>query len=492
MRKVRRALLAGAVLFPFVAATGAASAPLPSPWHLDRINQQHLPLDSNVSMGALTGAGIDIYIVDSGVLATHEQFGGRVLPGIDIPTNLGDSVVTPATSDCDGHGTHVSALAAGATTGVATQARIISVRVLDCEGGGNVDDVVSALKWIRSQHKSGVAAVVNLSLGVDLGDNGTSIDAQVTALIEDGVVVTVAAGNGDDSASPLNACDIAPGDVSRALTVGASTVTDAVASYSNFGPCVDLLAPGGNSARQMYSAWFTSPTSYDYDIGTSMASPLVAGYAALLAQQQPGLCADQIANAIVSRATVGALTGLGPTTANRLLYVDTAPVAPGIPGQPSHVITTVENGSVVASWNAPCDGGSPITGTTIGLLRKGKVLQRKTVPPGTTAVRFSHVKNGYSYQVVVKAQNALGEGVATHRVPTGLVRALRAGSRATPTTVAMFGGDLKLLWNIARTSKSVCRIVSGQVRFLRAGTCKVGLRTFEGTDPVSRSIRISQ
>ncbi len=492
MRKVRRALIAGALLFPVIAASNVASAPLPSPWHLDRINQQRLPLDSNVSMGALTGAGIDIYIVDSGVLATHEQFGGRVLPGIDVPTRAGDSVVSPATSDCDGHGTHVSALAAGTTTGVATQARIIAVRVLDCEGGGNVEDVVTALKWIRSHHKSGVAAVVNLSLGVDLGDNGTSIDTQVTALIEDGVVVTVAAGNGDNNAYPLNACDIAPGDVPRALTIGASTVTDAVATYSNFGPCIDLLAPGGNSTRQVQSAWYTSPTSYDYDIGTSMASPLVAGYAALLAQQQPGLCADQISNTIVARATVGALTGIGPTTANRLLFIDTAPIAPATPGQPSHVITTIENGSVLASWNAPCDGGSPITATTVSLLRKGKVLQRKTVLPGTTAVRFSNVKNGYAYQVVVKAQNALGEGIATHRITTARVRSLRVGMRATPTTVAVFGGDLQLLWNVSNTSRSVCRIVAGQVRFLRAGTCKVGLRTFEGTEPVVRSIRVSR
>ena len=152
MRSLRRAFVAAAVFIPLAVTTNAASAPLPSPWQLDRINQRTLPFDSNVSMGALTGAGIDIYIVDSGVLASHEQFGGRVLPGIDIPTDLGDSVVSPATTDCDGHGTHVSALAAGSTVGVATGARIIAVRVLDCDGGGNVEDVVTALKWIRGHH----------------------------------------------------------------------------------------------------------------------------------------------------------------------------------------------------------------------------------------------------------------------------------------------------------------------------------------------------
>ena len=443
-------------------------------------------------MGALTGAGIDIYIVDSGALASHEQFGGRVLAGIDIPSSSGDSVVDPATSDCDGHGTHVSALAAGSTVGVATGARIIAVRVLDCVGGGNVNDVVAALRWIRGHHRSGVAAVVNLSLGVDLGDNGTTIDTQVTALIEEGVVVTVAAGNGDDNSQPLNACDISPGDVSRALTIGASTFTDSMASYSNFGPCIDLLAPGGSNLRPVQSAWYTSPTSYDNDIGTSMASPLVAGYAAMLAQQQPGLCTDQISNAIVARATAGVLTGVGPTTPNKLLFINPAPIDVGIPGQPSHVVTSVDNASVVASWDAPCDGGSAITSTTVSLLRNGKVIARKTAAPGTTAVRFSGLKNNYKYQVVVKARNAIGEGVATHRVTTGLVRNLRVGLRTPLTAVATFGGDLKLAWNVSSSSRSICKVVGETVRFVRAGTCKVGLRTYVGATPVLRSLRVSR
>ena len=334
--------------------------------------------------------------------------------------------------------------------------------------------------------------MVNLSLGVDLGDNGTSIDTQVTALIEEGVVVTVAAGNGDDNANPLNACDIAPGDVPRALTIGAITATDSMASYSNFGPCIDLLAPGGSNARALQSAWFSSPTAYDMDVGTSMSSPLVAGYAALLAQQQPGLCADQISNAIVERATQGVLSGVGPTTANKVLFIDPAPVAPGVPGQPSHVVTTIENASVVTSWDAPCDGGSPITQTTVSLLRSGKVLARKTVLPGTTAVRFSNIKNGYKYQVVVKAENAVGLGVATHRVTTGTVRSLRVGLSAPLTAVATFGGDLKLSWTISSASRSICRIVGGNIRILRAGTCKVGLRTYADGTPVLRNIRTSR
>jgi subtilisin family serine protease len=492
MRRIRRALVVGVLLFSGVSTTAATSAPVPTPWHLDRINQQQLPLDSNATLSALTGAGINIYIVDSGVLATHEQFGGRVVPGIDIPTSLGDSVVNPETSDCDGHGTHVSALAAGSTVGVAPQARIIAVRVLDCDGGGNVNDVVEALKWIRGHHQSGVASIVNLSLGVDVGDNGRAIDTQVAALIEEGVVVTVAAGNGDENGQSVNACNIAPGDVPRALTVGATTITDSMATYSNSGPCIDLLAPGGTSQRPVLSAWKTSPTAYDNDVGTSMASPLVAGYAALLAQQQPGLCTDQIANAIVARATPGVLTGVSSTTPNRLLFINTAPIDAGVPGQPSHVVTTIDNASVVASWDAPCDGGSPITSTTVSLLRGGKVLARKTVAPGTTAVRFSGLKNNYKYQVVIKARNAVGEGVATHRVTTGMVRSLRVGLNTPLTYVATFGGDLELGWNVAASSRSICRVMGVNVRFLRPGTCKVGLRTNAGGTPVLRSLRVSR
>lgn len=491
MRRIRRALVVGAILFSAVSTT-AASAPVPAPWHLDRINQRQLPLDSNVSLSPLTGAGINIYIVDSGVLASHEQFGGRVVPGIDIPTSLGDSEVNPATSDCDGHGTHVAGLAAGSTVGVATQATIIAVRVLDCNGGGNVKDVVEALKWIRGHHKSGVAAVVNLSLGVDLGDDGAAIDTQVKALIEEGIVVTVAAGNGDENAQALNACNISPGDVARALTVGASTVTDSMASYSNSGSCIDLLAPGGTAQLPLHSAWFSSPTAYDYDVGTSMASPLVAGYAALLAQQQPGLCTDQIANAIVARATPDVLTSVGPNTPNRLLFIDTAPIQVGAPGRPSHVVTTVDNASVVASWDAPCDGGSPITSTTVTLFRNGKVLARKIAAPGVTSMRFSGLKNNYKYQVVVKARNAVGEGVATHRATTGVVRNLRVGLNAPLTSIATFGGGLELRWKISSSSRSICKVMGVNVRFMRQGTCRVSLRTYVAGTPVLRSLRVSR
>ena len=475
-----------------VPASMALTAPVGPTWHLDRINQARLPLDGNSALGTLTGAGIDIYIVDTGTRATHEQLVGRVLPGIDIPTDNGSSKVNPATSDCDGHGTHVAALAAGSSVGVASQARLISVRVLDCNGDGEVADVVDALQWVRAHHRSGIAAIVNLSFGVDLGDDGTSIDSEVQALIDEGVVVTVASGNGDAAGRPIDACKIAPGDVPDALTVGAIGIVDTVSYYSNNGPCVDLFAPGGDRFRGIESAWKDSDTDYEFDVGTSMASPLVAGYAALLAQQQPGMCATTISQAIVDRSTKGVIAGLTADSPNRLLFVDTAPIGPTAPGEASHVIVTTDSQGLVVSWDSPCDGGSAITGTRVSLLRNGKVVQRKVVPVGTTAVRFIGLAVGSKYQVVIKASNAIGDGIATSRISTMAVRRISVGQSVKVEAIGSLTGDLPLIWSVSQASKKVCRLKSSPdvLVAMRKGTCRVGLRAVVGQDPVIRTLRI--
>ena len=475
-----------------VPASMALTAPVGPAWHLDRINQARLPLDGNNAFGTLTGAGIDIYIVDTGIRSTHEQLVGRVLPGIDIPTDNGTAKVSPVTTDCDGHGTHVAALAAGSTVGVAPQARLIAVRVLNCSGDGEVADVVNALQWVRAHHRSGVAAVVNLSFGVDLGDDGTSIDHEVQALIDEGVVVTVASGNGDTAGRPLDACKIAPGDVPDALTVGAIGIMDLVSYYSNNGPCVDLYAPGGDRIRGLESAWKDSDTDYELDVGTSMASPLVAGYAGLLAQQQPGLCATTISQAIVDRSTKGVIVGMSADSLNRLLFIDTAPIAATAPGEASHVIVTTDSQGLVVSWDSPCDGGSVLTGTRVSLLRNGKVVQRKEVPAGTNAVRFTGLVVGSKYQTVIKASNAIGDGIATSRITTVPVRRISVGQSVKPEALGSLTSDLPLIWSVSQTSKNVCRLQAEPFRLvaMRKGTCRVGLRGVIGQDPVIRTLRI--
>jgi subtilisin family serine protease len=475
------------------AAPVAQSAPSGVSWHLDRINQRSGPLDGNADFGALTGAGVNIYIVDSGVLPTHEQFGGRVVAGTDPVSSSGESVVNPRTNDCDGHGTHVAALAAGSTVGVARGATVIAVRVLNCDGDGTVDNVVAALKWVRSHHVSGKVAIVNLSLGVDRNDDGAAIDTQVKEMLAEGIVVTIAAGNGNQNGIPYNACDISPGHVPGALTVAASTFADTAASYSNGGPCVDLFAPGGDSSTRILSAWRTSDTSYSDDVGTSMASPLVAGYAALLAQQQPTLCAAQLSDAIVQRATPNVLTRVIDTTPNRLLFVDTSPIAATVPGRASNIITTVSSGSVLASWEPPCDGGSALTKTTVSLFRGSTLVQRRTLSPGTTIARFTRLQNGVQYRVGVQHHNAVGDGVSTTRWKTVNVRPLRTGETIPVRSIGRFSGDLTLKWKVASSSRSVCKVVSNptRLRFMRAGTCRVALRTNAGGTPAIHNLRVN-
>jgi hypothetical protein len=352
---------------------------------------------------------------------------------------------------------------------------------------------VRALKWIRSHHVSGKAAIVNLSLGVDRNGEGAAIDTQVKEMLAEGMVVTIAAGNGNQDGVPYEACTISPGHVPGALTVGASTFANTAASYSNGGPCIDLFAPGGDSSARIVSAWNTGNNSYSNDVGTSMASPLVAGYAALLAQQQPGLCGAQISDAIVQRATPNALGQVIDTTPNRLVFVDTTPIAATVPGRASNIITTVSSGSVLVSWEPPCDGGSALTKTTVSLLRGSTVVQRRTLAPGRTVARFTKLQNGVQYRVRVQHHNAIGDGVATTRWKTVNVRSLRAGQTIPVRSIGRFSGDLTLKWKVASSSRRVCKILSNptSLRFLKAGTCRVALRTNAEGKPAIHNLRVN-
>lgn len=492
MKKLFASLLVGLVGITVVAPV-AFSSPTSSPWHLDRINQRSAPLDGNVDFGVLNGAGINIYIVDSGVRPTHEQFGGRVIAGIDPVSSSGESVVNPRSNDCDGHGTHVAALAAGSTVGVARGATVIAVRALNCDGDGTVDNVVAALKWIRSHHVSGKLAIVNLSLGVDRNDDGAAIDKQVQELLAEGIVVTVAAGNGDQDGFPYDSCEISPGHNPGAITVGSSTISGAAALYSNQGACIDLFAPGGDLNAQILSAWKSFDNEYSNEVGTSMASPLVAGYAALLAQQQPGLCATQVSDAIIQRATPNVLSGVAPSTPNRLLFVDTSVVAPTIPGQASNVITTVSSGSVLVSWEPPCNGGADLTKTTVSIFRGSTLVQRRNLDAGASVVRFNKLQNGVQYRVQIQHHNAIGDGAPTARWKTVNVRPLRSGQTIPVRSIGRFAGDLNMKWKVASSSRNVCKVLSNptSIRFLKIGTCRIAIRTNAGGVPAIHNLRVN-
>lgn len=278
----------------------ATQSPTPS-WGLARIDQRARPVGSSFTYRA-TGAGVRAYILDTGIRPGHVDFGGRVSGGF---TSIADG---RGTDDCDGHGTHVAGTVGGAAYGVAKAVTLVPVRVLDCNGSGSWSGVIAGIDWVASNHVK--PAVANMSLG---GGASTSVDNAVANAIARGVIVVVAAGN-----SNRDACGFSPARTAAAITVGSTTTSDARSSFSNFGRCLDLFAPGSS----IVSTWFTSNTATATLSGTSMASPHVAGVAAQYLQSNPGASPATVRNALVANATTGVVTSAGRNSPNRLLYTN--------------------------------------------------------------------------------------------------------------------------------------------------------------------------
>jgi len=268
-------------------------------WGLDRIDQRDRPLNGSYVYD-VTASNVRAYIIDSGIRASHSDFGGRVLSGY---TAINDG---RGTNDCNGHGTHVAGTVGGATWGVAKSVRLVPVRVFGCTGGSSNSIILAGINWVAANAVR--PAVANMSLG---GGASSTTDSATNNLINSGVTVVVAAGN-----SGANACNYSPARVANAITVGSTTSSDARSNFSNYGSCVNVFAPGSS----IRSAWYTSNTATNTISGTSMASPHVAGVAALYLSQNTGASNNQVFNAIVSNATTGRLSGIGSGSPNRMVY----------------------------------------------------------------------------------------------------------------------------------------------------------------------------
>jgi subtilisin family serine protease len=269
-------------------------------WGLDRIDQRDRPLNGTYVYDPLA-ANVRAYIIDSGIRTGHTQFGTRLLSGYSA---INDG---RGTNDCNGHGTHVAGTVGGTTWGVAKQVRLVPVRVFGCTGGSANSTIIAGIDWVRANRV--LPAVANMSLG---GPASTATDNATNNLINSGVTVVVAAGNNNGA----NACNYSPARVANAVTVGSTTSTDARSSFSNIGSCVNIFAPGSS----ITSAWSTSTSASNTISGTSMASPHVAGAAALYLTNNPSASPATVRNWLYSNSTPNRVSNPGTGSPNRLLY----------------------------------------------------------------------------------------------------------------------------------------------------------------------------
>lgn len=349
---------------------------------LDRIDQRDLPLNGNYNYTP-TGSAVDVYIIDTGIRRTHTLFGGRAIAGFDA---IGDG---QNSNDCNGHGTHVAGTVGSSTYGVAKNATLIAVRVLDCTGSGSNSGVIAGVDWVTN-NRSG-PSVANMSLG---GGASTALDNAVQNAVAAGVSFAVAAGNENQ-----NACNVSPARAVNAITVGSTTNTDARSSFSNFGTCVDIFAPGSS----ITSTWSTSDTSTNTISGTSMASPHVAGVAALYLQDNPSASPATVTGALTGSASSGKLSGIGSGSPNLLLY---SLLSGGGPG-PTPTPTPPPTGSNLLVNGGFEGSASPWAGSGSGYF----YIANGSYPKGGTGYIYFGVNNsvsGQSYQTVSIPATATG------------------------------------------------------------------------------------
>jgi subtilisin family serine protease/PKD repeat protein len=356
-------------------------------WGLDRIDQADLPVDQTYTY-TTAGAGVNAYIIDTGIRITHSEFDGRASHGY---SSIVDGY---GADDCNGHGTHVAGTVGGATWGVAKGVNLVAVRVLDCAGSGSYSGVIAGVDWVTQNHVK--PAVANMSLG---GSASQSVDDAVTASIAAGVVYAIAAGNDNG-----DACLKSPARTPNALTVGSTTNTDARSSFSNYGACVDIFAPGSS----ITSAWYTSNIATNTISGTSMASPHVAGAAVLYLSTNPTATPDQVGSTLTNNAAVGRVTGAGTNSPNLLLYTAFLGNGSGDVIAPTASLTAPVEGTTVAGAVTLSVSASDDVGITrVSFFLDGVFVGADTTAPYEYTWDTTRGSNG-SHALMVKAYDAGG------------------------------------------------------------------------------------
>jgi aqualysin 1 len=361
-------------------------------WGLDRIDQRALPLSGSYTYNT-SASGVHAYIIDTGIRATHNEFSGRMGAGYDAVTSGGNA------NDCNGHGTHVAGTVGGTTYGVAKGVTLHAVRVLGCNGSGSNSGVIAGIDWVKNNHIK--PAVANMSLG---GSASTATDDAVRNAVNAGVTMVVAAGN--DNA---DACGYSPARAASAITVGATTNTDARSSFSNFGTCLDVFAPGSS----IVSADYGSNTGTSTKSGTSMASPHVAGVAALYLAANTTATPSQVRDAIVSTGSNGRVTSVGTGSPNVLAYS----ILSGSDGTPTPPAGTTYTGSVSTS------GSSSYQPSTSGLsYTAGSVKGTLTGPSGTDFDLLLQKKSGSTWSTVARSEGSTSSESVTYNADAGTYR----------------------------------------------------------------------
>ncbi len=418
----------------------------PATWGLDRIDQR-VNAPSNSYGYDTMGAGVKAYVVDTGILATHSDFGGRVTSGTNAYSGVSDG---RGSSDCDGHGTHVAGIIGGTIYGVAKGVTLVPVRVLDCTGGGTASGIINGLNWIAGNHPSGAPAVANLSLGLSAN---TLVDRAVKSVIDDGVSVAVAAGNENK-----DACTRSPSRVPEAVTVGATDSSDRRPYWSNYGTCVDLFAPGAS----ITSDWKDGTTSVLS--GTSMATPHVVGAMALLLGVTPTRSPADIAADLKALATTGMVLDGGTRSPNLLLHTGYTPPPvtepPAAPGSVS--ASTPSGGSTTVSWT-PTTSPSVID-QTVNAYSNGTLAKATVVSASASSLTFGPLTPGASYTFTVQARNSIGSSTAsvassavvwrtTPSMPTSVTATLNPDATASVSWSVASDGGSALTEQVVRTYK---------------------------------------